>query len=109
MLNEVLENSKNELMQIIQKSEALQKRKAELEEEMQQTKADIISLNQENRSLSVYRKRNPIIEFFMKTFSKKYPTIYSQKVNTKNDITNNIMKLLSKELNSNIIIKAPTP
>ncbi len=72
MLNEVLENSKNELMQIIQKSEALQKRKAELEEEMQQTKADIISLNQENRSLSVYRKRNPIIEFFMKTFSKKY-------------------------------------
>ena len=72
MLNEVLENSKNELIQIIQKSEALQKRKAELEEEMQQTKADIISLNQENRSLSVYRKRNPIIEFFMKTFSKKY-------------------------------------
>ena len=72
MLNEVLENSKNELMQIIQKSEALQKRKAELEEEMQQTKADIISLNQENRSLSVYRRRNPIIEFFMKTFSKKY-------------------------------------
>ena len=72
MLNEVLENSKNELMQIIQKSEALQKRKAELEEEMQQTKADIISLNQENRSLSVYRKRNLIIEFFMKTFSKKY-------------------------------------
>ena len=72
MLNEVLENSKKELMQIIQKSEALQKRKAELEEEMQQTKADIISLNQENRSLSVYRKRNPIIEFFMKTFSKKY-------------------------------------
>ena len=72
MLNEVLENSKNELMQIIQKSEALQKRKAELEEEMQQTKADIISLNQENRSLSVYRKRNPIIDFFMKTFSKKY-------------------------------------
>lgn len=72
MLNEVLENSKNELMQIIQKSEALQKRKAELEAEMQQTKADIISLNQENRSLSVYRKRNPIIEFFMKTFSKKY-------------------------------------
>ena len=72
MINEVLENSKNELMQIIQKSEALQKRKAELEEEMQQTKADIISLNQENRSLSVYRKRNPIIEFFMKTFSKKY-------------------------------------
>ena len=72
MLNEVLENSKKELMQIIQKSEALQKRKAELEAEMQQTKADIISLNQENRSLSVYRKRNPIIEFFMKTFSKKY-------------------------------------
>uniref|UniRef100_UPI003FEEDA50 hypothetical protein n=1 Tax=Candidatus Merdicola sp. TaxID=3085652 RepID=UPI003FEEDA50 len=72
MLNEVLENSKNELIQIIQKSEALQKRKAELEAEMQQTKADIISLNQENRSLSVYRKRNPIIEFFMKTFSKKY-------------------------------------
>ena len=72
MLNEVLENSKKELIQIIQKSEALQKRKVELEEEMQQTKADIISLNQENRSLSVYRKRNPIIEFFMKTFSKKY-------------------------------------
>lgn len=72
MLNEVLENSKKELIQIIQKSEALQKRKAELEEEMQQTKADIISLNQENRSLSVYRKRNPMIEFFMKTFSKKY-------------------------------------
>ena len=72
MLNELLENSKKELIQIIQKSEALQKRKAELEEEMQQTKADIISLNQENRSLSVYRKRNPIIEFFMKTFSKKY-------------------------------------
>ena len=72
MLKEVLENSKKELIQIIQKSEALQKRKAELEEEMQQTKADIISLNQENRSLSVYRKRNPIIEFFMKTFSKKY-------------------------------------
>lgn len=72
MLNEVLENSKKELIQIIQKSEALQKRKAELEEEMQQTKADIISLNQENRSLSGYRKRNPIIEFFMKTFSKKY-------------------------------------
>lgn len=72
MLNEVLENSKKELIQIIQKSEALQKRKAELEAEMQQTKADIISLNQENRSLSVYRKRNPIIEFFMKTFSKKY-------------------------------------
>ena len=72
MLNEVLENSKKELIQIIQKSEALQKRKAELEEELQQTKADIISLNQENRSLSVYRKRNPIIEFFMKTFSKKY-------------------------------------
>lgn len=72
MLNEVLENSKKELIQIIQKSEALQKRKAELEEEMQQTKADIISLNQENRSFSVYRKRNPIIEFFMKTFSKKY-------------------------------------
>jgi hypothetical protein len=72
MLNEVLENSKKELIQIIQKSEALQKRKAELEEKMQQTKADIISLNQENRSLSVYRKRNPIIEFFMKTFSKKY-------------------------------------
>ena len=72
MLNEVLENSKKELIQIIQKSEALQKRKAELEEEMQQTKADIISLNQENRSLSVYRKRNPIIEFFFKTFYKKY-------------------------------------
>lgn len=72
MLNEVLENSKKELIQIIQKSEALQKRKEELEAEMQQTKADIISLNQENRSLSVYRKRNPIIEFFMKTFSKKY-------------------------------------
>ena len=72
MLNEVLENSKKESIQTIQTTEALQKRKAELEAEMQQTKADIISLNQENRSLSVYRKRNPIIEFFMKTFSKKY-------------------------------------
>ena len=57
MLNEVLENSKNELMQIIQKSEGLQTRKVELEEEMQETKAAILKLNQENRGLSIYRKR----------------------------------------------------
>lgn len=72
MLDEVLENSKNELIQIIQKSEGFQNRRAELDQEMQETKATIASLNQENRSLSIYRKRNPIIEFFMKTFSKKY-------------------------------------
>lgn len=45
MLNEVLENSKNELMQIIQKSEGLQTRKIKLEEEMQETKEAILSLN----------------------------------------------------------------
>ena len=61
MLNEVLENSKNELMQIIQKSEGLQTRKVELEEEMQETKAAILKLNKENRGLSIYIKRNPII------------------------------------------------
>jgi len=54
MLNEVLENSKNELMQIIQKSEGLQTRKIKLEEEMQETKEAILSLNQENRGLSIY-------------------------------------------------------
>ena len=70
MLNEVLEISKNELMQIIQKSEGLQTRKRKLEEEMQETKESILSLNRENRGLSIYRKRNPIVEFFMKTFSK---------------------------------------
>ena len=63
MLDEVLENSKNELIQIIQKSEGFQNRRAELDQEMQETKATIASLNQENRSLSIYRKRNPIIEF----------------------------------------------
>lgn len=72
MLNEVLENSKNKLMQIIKKSKGLQARKVELEEEMQETKAAILKLNQENRGLSIYRKRNPIIEFFMKNFSKQY-------------------------------------
>ena len=72
MLNEVLENSKNELIQIIQKSESFQSRRAELDQEMQETKATIANLNQENRGLSIYRKRNPIIEFFMKTFSKQY-------------------------------------
>lgn len=90
MLNEVLENSKNELMQIIQKSEGLQTRKVELEEEMQETKAAILKLNQENRGLSIYRKRNPIIEFFMKTFSKQY----KQELKTS---ANNTKKL--KELN----------
>lgn len=90
MLNEVLENSKNELMQIIQKSEGLQTRKVELEAEMQETKAAILSLNQENRGLSIYRKRNPIIEFFMKTFSKQY----KQELKTS---ANNTKKL--KELN----------
>lgn len=68
MLNEVLENSKNELMQIIQKSEGLQTRKIKLEEEMQETKEAILSLNQENRGLSIYRKRNPIVEFFYEDF-----------------------------------------
>lgn len=90
MLNEVLENSKNELMQIIQKSKGLQIRKVELEEEMQEIKADILSLNQENRGLSIYRKRNPIVEFFMKTFSKQY----KQELKTS---ANNTKKL--KELN----------
>ena len=90
MLNEVLENSKNELMQIIQKSEGLQTRKVELEAEMQETKAAILSLNQENRGLSIYRKRNPIVEFFMKTFSKQY----KQELKTS---ANNTKKL--KELN----------
>ena len=90
MLNEVLENSKNELMQIIQKSEGLQTSKVELEEEMQETKAAILKLNQENRGLSIYRKRNPIIEFFMKTFSKQY----KQELKTS---ANNTKKL--KELN----------
>lgn len=90
MLNEVLENSKNELMQIIQKSEGLQTRKVELESEMQETKAAILSLNQENRGLSIYRKRNPIVEFFMKTFSKQY----KQELKTS---ANNTKKL--KELN----------
>ena len=61
MLNEVLEISKNELMQIIQKSEGLQTRKRKLEEEMQETKEAILSLNRENRGLSIYRKRNPIV------------------------------------------------
>lgn len=56
MLNEVLEISKNELMQIIQKSEGLQTRKRKLEEEMQETKESILSLNRENRGLSIYRK-----------------------------------------------------
>ena len=55
MLNEVLEISKNELMQIIQKSEGLQTRKRKLEEEMQETKESILSLNRENRGLSIYR------------------------------------------------------
>ena len=90
MLNEVLENSKNELMQIIQKSEGLQTRKVELEAEMQETKAAILSLNQENRGLSIYRKRNPIVEYFMKTFSKQY----KQELKTS---ANNTKKL--KELN----------
>ena len=90
MLNEVLENSKNELMQIIQKSEGLQTRKIKLEEEMQETKEAILSLNQENRGLSIYRKRNPIVEFFMKTFSKQY----KQELKTS---ANNTKKL--KELN----------
>ena len=54
MLNEVLEISKNELMQIIQKSEGLQTRKRKLEEEMQETKESILSLNRENRGLSIY-------------------------------------------------------
>ena len=90
MLNEVLENSKNELIQIIKKSEGLQTRKIKLEEEMQETKAAILSLNQENRGLSIYRKRNPIVEFFMKTFSKQY----KQELKTS---ANNTKKL--KELN----------
>ena len=90
MLNEVLENSKNELIQIIKKSECLQTRKIKLEEEMQETKAAILSLNQENRGLSIYRKRNPIVEFFMKTFSKQY----KQELKTS---ANNTKKL--KELN----------
>ena len=72
MLNEVLENSKNKLIQIIKKSEGLQERKIELERKMQETKDSILKLNQENRSLSIYRKRNPIIEFLMRTFSKQY-------------------------------------
>ena len=90
MLNEVLEISKNELMQIIQKSEGLQTRKRKLEEEMQETKEAILSLNRENRGLSIYRKRNPIVEFFMKTFSKQY----KQELKTS---ANNTKKL--KELN----------
>lgn len=90
MLKEVLENSKNELIQIIKKSEGLQTRKIKLEEEMQETKAAILSLNQENRGLSIYRKRNPIVEFFMKTFSKQY----KQELKTS---ANNTKKL--KELN----------
>lgn len=90
MLEEVLEDSKNELIQIIQKSEGFQNRRTELEQEMQETKATIVSLNQENRSLSIYRKRNPIVEFFMKTFSKQY----KQEIKAS---TNNSKRL--KELN----------
>ena len=100
MLNEVLENSKNELMQIIQKSEGLQTRKIKLEEEMQETKEAILSLNQENRGLSIYRKRNPIVEFFMKTFSKQY----KQELKTSANNTKKLKELNEKMENTDVAI-----
>ena len=72
MLQEVLQNTKGELVNIIQKVERLQQEKKQIELKIQEIKEEILSLNKTNRSLSIYTKRNPIVEFFMKTFSKKY-------------------------------------
>ena len=72
MLQEVLQNTKGELVNIIQKVERIQQAKKQIELKIQETKAEILKLNKANRSLSIYTKRNPIVEFFMKTFSKRY-------------------------------------
>ena len=72
MLQEVLQNTKGELVNIIQKVERIQQAKKQIELKIQETKAEILKLNKANRSLSIYTKRNPIVEFFMKTFSRRY-------------------------------------
>ena len=72
MLQEVLQNTKGELVNIIQKVERLQQEKKQIELKIQEIKEEILNLNKTNRSLSIYTKRNPIVEFFMKTFSRKY-------------------------------------
>ena len=72
MLQEVLQNTKGELVNIIQKVERLQQEKKQIELKIQEIKEEILNLNKTNRSLSIYTKRNPIVEFFMKAFSRKY-------------------------------------
>ena len=71
MLQEVLQNTKGELVNIIQKVERLQQEKKQIELKIQEIKEEILNLNKTNRSLSIYTKRNPIVEFFMKTFFLK--------------------------------------
>ena len=72
MLQEVLQNTKGELVNIIQKVERLQQEKKQIELKIQEIKEEILNLNKTNRSLSIYTKRNPIVEFFIKHFFKYF-------------------------------------
>ena len=56
MLQEVLQNTKGELVNIIQKVERLQQEKKQIELKIQEIKEEILNLNKTNRSLSIYTK-----------------------------------------------------
>lgn len=95
MLKEVLENMKKELRDSIEKEKQLGNRKQEIEAELKKIKTEISKLEKENSKLlpTIHKKRNAIVAFFVKKFSKRY------KETTQKEIENRkkIEELVNKE------------
>lgn len=74
MLEEVLENIKKELRDSIEQEKQIDVRKQEVEAELKEINAEISKLEKENSKLlpTIHKKRNTIIAFFVKNFSRQY-------------------------------------
>ena len=74
MLEEVLENIKKELRDSIEQEKQIDVRKQEVEAELKEINAEISKLEKENSKLlpTIHKKRNTIIAFFIKNFSRQY-------------------------------------
>lgn len=111
MLEEVIENMKKEIRDSIEEKKQVDTRKQELEDELKELKEKISELDKENDKLlpTIHKKRNPIVEFLVKTFSRKYKDTVQKEADNKKKIDELRKKEseLSKE-KEEINLKNPT-
>lgn len=110
MLEEVIENMKKEIRDSIKEKQQVDTRKQELEDKLKELKEKISELDKENNKLLpiIHKKRNPIVELLVKTFSRKYKDTVQKESDNKRQIDElrETEAKISKEKNE-ISLKSP--